>query len=158
MKSLQLKTLAVTIIAAAGLSALTVPAARAASPLNSGNFDVSITLTPSCTVSTPATINLTYTSFQPTDATGSSNFDVKCTNTLTYTPSVFGAATTDDAVNLDYTLGLTAPVGGGTGTGVAQTYSVDATIPYGQSGDCNSLTTCDNSLATNKAHYVTITY
>lgn len=157
MKSLQLKTLAITIIAAAAISALAMPAAHAVTA-TSGNFNVNITLTPSCSVTTPAAIGLTYTSFQAGNSTGSSGFNVTCTNTLTYTPSVSGAATTDDAVNLAYTLALTPPVGGGTGTGAAQAYTVGATIASGQSGNCNSLTTCDNTAATNKGHTVTITY
>jgi hypothetical protein len=157
MKSLQMKKLALSSIAAAAMLASAIPSAQAVTA-TSGNFNVNITLSPSCSVTTPAAINLTYTSFQGTTSTGSSGFSVTCTNSLTYTPTVSGAATTDNAVNLAYTLGLTAPVGGGTGTGAAQAYTVDATIALGQSGTCNSLTSCTNAAATNQVHTVTITY
>lgn len=157
MKSFKMTKLALSSIAAVTMLAATVPSAQALTA-TSGNFNVNISLTPSCSVSTPAAINLTYTSFQGTAATGSSGFTVTCTNTLPYTPSVSGAATTDDAVNLAYTLGFTAPVGGGTGNGAAQAYTVDASIASGQSGTCSATAGCTNAAATNQVHTLTITY
>jgi hypothetical protein len=41
---------------------------------------------------------------------------------------------TDDAVNLAYTLGLSATTG--TGSGVDQAYSVTGTMALGQAGTC----------------------
>jgi hypothetical protein len=43
-------------------------------------------------------------------------------------------STVNVAVGLQYTLALSAP--GGTGTGLAQPYSVNGTMPAGQAGTC----------------------
>lgn len=156
MKSLQMKKLAVSTIAAAAMFAAIAPVAQATTA-TTGNFNVDITLTSACTVTTPAALALSYTSFQGAAATATSPFNIACTNTLPYTVAVSGAATTDDAVNLAYSLAITAPVGGGAGTGAAQAYSVGATIASGQAGTCVA-GSCTNAAATNNGHTVTITY
>lgn len=143
-----------TFIAAA---ALTTAAMGTQAATVTGNFNVLITLTAACQISTaPSAINLTYTSFQGTSATGNTPFGVKCTNTLPYTMALDSGATTDNAVNLAYTTTLSAA--SGTGTGVEQTYSVTATIASGQAGTCATTAACNNTAATNKQRTLTITY
>jgi len=155
MRIHQMKKLAVSTIAAAAMFAATAPAAQAATA-NSGAFDVNITLTSACTVTTPGNLAFTYTSLGPA-ATATSPFDIACTTSLPYTVAVSGAAVTDDVVNLAYTLAVTAPAGGGIGTGAAQAYSIDGTIAAGQAGTCAGAS-CINTLATNKSKTVTVTY
>ena len=156
MRIHQMKKLAVSTIAAAAMFAATAPAAQAATA-SSGAFDVDITLTSGCTVATPANLAFTYTSFQVAAATATSPFNISCTTSLPYTVAVSGPAVTDDAVNLAYTLAVTAPVGGGTGTGAAQAYSIDGSIAAGQAGTC-ATGSCTNAAATNKTKTVTVTY
>lgn len=142
-----------TAIAAA---ALTVASLGAHAASVTGNFNVNITLTSACQISTaPSAITLTYTAFQGTAATGSTPFGVKCTNTLPYTMALDSGATTDNAVNLAYTTTLSAA--SGTGTGIEQSYSVTATIASGQAGTC-ATTSCTNAAATNKQRTLTVTY
>lgn len=156
MKGFQMKKIAVSTVAAATLFAAMAPAAQATTAV-SGNFNVNITLNTVCQVTTPGAIALTYTSLQGSAATQSSGFSVTCTNSLPYSVSISSPSVTDDAVNLAYTLAVGAPVGGGTGTGAAQSYTVDATIGANQSGTCGTAS-CTNAAATNKTHTVTVTY
>jgi len=154
MKSLQFKNFAASTIAAVALIASAAPA-QAASVIS--NFNVDITLTSLCSVSTPANLSFSYTAFQATAATATTPFIVTCVTALPYTVGVSGANVTDDAVGLAYSLAVTAPVGGGTGTGAAQNYSIDGTIPSGQAGTCTSAT-CTNAAATNNVKTITVGY
>jgi Spore Coat Protein U domain len=152
MKSLQLKKLAGSTIAAAMMLAAASTAQAAATV--STTFNVDITLSPLCSVSTPANLAFTYTSFQPAAALATSPFTVTCPNNMPYTVNVTTGAT-DDAVNLTYNLALSAA--GGTGNGTAQSYAVNGTIAPLQGGACTSVP-CDNTLATNKLQTITVSY
>jgi hypothetical protein len=122
------------------------------------NFNVDITLTSACSVSTPGNLSFAYTALQATAATASSPFSVTCASGLPYSVGVSGANATDDAVGLAYNLVVTPPlVSPGVGTGLSQSYSIDGTIPSGQAGTCITAT-CVNTAATNKSKTVTVTY
>jgi spore coat protein U-like protein len=153
MKSLQLKKLAASTFATAVLLAA-ASSAQAVGTVST-TFNVDITLSPLCTVSTPANLAFNYTSFQPTAATASSGFSVTCPLNTPYTVGVTAGAT-DDAVNLAYSL-ATSSVGTETGSGVAQNYTVDGTMAAGQGGACSSVP-CTNALATNNVHTITVAY
>ncbi len=151
MKSLQLKKFAASTIAAA-LFAVAAPAQAVGTV--STNFNVDITLSPLCSVSTPAPLAFTYTSFQPTAATAATPFTVTCPTGIPYTVGVTAGAT-DNAVQLAYSLALSS--GAGTGTGVAQNYAVNGTIASGQGGACTSVP-CTNAAATNNVQTITVAY
>ncbi len=121
-----------------------------------GNFNVNITLTSVCQVTSTADINFTYSSFQVGASAGTGGaFSVQCTNSLPYTIALDQTSVTDDAVNLAYTLGLSAA--GGTGNGAAQAYSVTGSMAAAQAGTC-ATASCTNAAATNKQRTLTITY
>lgn len=159
-KTIRTAALAVSL----GLAAV-MPSAFGATA--SGNFTVSLTLTPKCEI-TGATgnLNVSYTSWQGTASTGSTSFNMRCTTNLAYTVALDNSGTyTDPATSLDYTLKLSAnsasPAVGdtfsmsGTGNGaVAETFYVHANLASGQTGTCNSLTAC----TTTNARTLTITY
>ena len=147
-------------------AAITAWVAQAAS--TSGTFNVNITLTSNCTLSAITAVDFTYTSFQGGAATATGGgYTVSCTNTLPYTfglqtgsgaASPPGAATitvTDNAVNLQYTLGTNAA--GGTGNGAAQAHSVTGTMASGQSGTC-ATASCTNAAATNKTQTLIVNF
>ncbi|HSV46031.1 MAG TPA: hypothetical protein VLJ58_09595 [Ramlibacter sp.] len=166
------------LAAALGLAGLVLGSAQAAVTAT-GTFDVNITLTPKCEINTTNTatgaavshLNLSYTSFQLADTTGSTNFGVRCTTSLPYSVSISNPTQLDSVLALNYTLNLTnsatyasgstGSIASQTGTGLtAQTYYVHATIASGQSGTCAGPggTTCSNSAAADKTHTVTVTY
>lgn len=155
MKSLQMKKLAASTFAVAALITAGTPAAQAASVAS--NFNVDITLTSACSISTPTNLSFAYTALQATNATATTPFSITCPTNLPYTLALSGANVTDDAVGLAYTLAITSPLGAGTGTGAAQNFSVDGTIASGQSGTCLTAT-CTNTAATNKTKTLTVTY
>lgn len=148
MKSLQIKRIAFSTIAALSMLAA-IPAAQAATA-PSGNFNLTINLTSVCTVTTPGDITLNYSSFDTVPATGSSNFNVTCTDTLPYSLATDVAGGT--VLGLNYTL-ATSAAGGLSGNGAAQPYTVDAAIAAGQAGTCAGATCQDISV-----HTVTVTY
>jgi spore coat protein U-like protein len=152
----------------ASLVAAALVSGTAQAGSTSGTFNVSITLTSACTLSAVSDVTFAYTSLQAGAQPGAGGgFSVTCTDTLPYTfglQSGSGAATppgaatisvTDDAVNLAYTLGLSAA--GGSGNGVAQAYSVTGTMAGGQAGTC-SAASCTNATATNKTHTLIVNY
>jgi len=129
-------------------------------------FNVGITLSSSCEVMTVPTIAFTYTSFQTTDSTPSSSFNIRCTNTKSITSVRLddgsgGVATglsqsyTDSATGLSYSLTLAGVPAAGTGS--AQTISISGLMASGQAGSCNAAT-CTNAASTNKIRTITITY
>jgi len=142
-----------------GLLGLTYALSGQAATAVSGTFQVGLTLTSSCQITTPANLAMTYTSFQAGISTGYSAFTVNCTNSLPYALSFNNAA--GSVVGINYTLGfadnLNAPITGsglvGTGT-TAQTYKVQADMAAGQAGTCN-LGSCTGTGAN---HTVTVTY
>lgn len=157
------KLILAALIAAA---AITAWVARAAS--TSGTFNVNVTLNSTCTLSAITAVDFSYTSFQGSAASSTNGgFTVTCTNSLPYTfglqtgsgaASPPGAATitvTDNAVNLQYTLGTSAA--GGTGNGAAQAYSVTGTMAANQSGTCASAS-CTNAAATNKTQTLILNF
>jgi spore coat protein U-like protein len=156
------RILTATAIAAA------LSAGNAQAGSTSGTFNVNVTLTSACTLSAVTNVAFAYTSLQvgAAAATGG-GFSVSCTNTLPYTfglQSGNGAATPpgaasisilDDAVNLNYSLGLSAA--GGTGNGAAQAFSVTGTMAGNQAGTC-AAASCTNGAATNKIHTLIVNY
>lgn len=147
-------------------AALASGAAHAGS--TSGQFNVNITLTSACTLGAVTPVAFAYTSLQGSAATATGGgFSVTCTNSLPYTFGLqagSGAATppgaatisvTDDAVNLGYSLGLSAA--GGTGNGSAQSYSVTGTMAGSQAGTCPTAS-CTNGSATNKTQTLIVNY
>lgn len=161
MKSLQLKKLAASSIAAATMFAVTT-GAQAANVSNP--FNVIINLTSACTVSIPANITLNYTAGGAA-ATGTTSTNVKCTNTLPYTLSMNGLVgagnygpITDAPTGLDYTLSFSAAGTGGAdvvgaGTGLAVAVTIGANIAAGQMGTC-LLGTCNNGAGAVQTVYV----
>ena len=141
----------------------------AAAQTASGQFDVNITLTSGCSLSAITAVDFAYTSFQAgvSNATNG-GFSVSCTTNLPYTFGLqvgSGAATppgaatigpiTDDAVNLQYSLALSAA--GGNGSGAAQAYSITGTMASGQAGTCAGAS-CTNVAATNNTHTLIVNY
>lgn len=113
-------------------------------------FPVTVTVNPYCAISTPpGTISLSYTSFQSSAATGSTGFTATCTNALPYTIGL--DATTGTLLGLSYT--LSAPAGAYAGTGLPQSYTINASVAAGQSGTC-ATASCTGTVT----HTLIITY
>ncbi len=169
----------ILLATALGLAGLVLGSAHAAVGASAaGAFDVKITLTPKCEINAHnaatgavvSDLNLSYTSFQTTDATGSTNFAVRCTTSLPYSVGISNATQTDSVLNLAYTLnlttsatyasGTTASIASQVGTGLTtQSYYVHGTIASGQTGTCVGTTgSCTNAAAPDKTHTVTISY
>lgn len=147
---------------ALGFTALiAAPVVQAAN--DSASVAVTINLTSKCVFGAVAPVVFTYTSFQAGAATATGGtFNMKCTNTMPYKIGFSTAATpaatdavTDDAVNLAYTLGVSAATG--TGSGVDQAYTVSGTMALGQAGTCLTAA-CTNTAATNKTRTVYVVY
>ena len=158
-----MKKLIASLLVAGAFGVATTDAAN-----TSGQFNVNMTLTSTCSLSAVTAIDFAYTSLQGAVANGTNgNFTVTCTNSLPYTfglQSGTGAATppgaatitvTDNAVNLQYVLGTSAA--GGTGSGAVQSYNVTGTMAAGQSGTC-AAASCTNAAATNKTHTLILNY
>jgi spore coat protein U-like protein len=155
------------IIAATAVAAA-LAAGNAQAGNTSGTFNVNVTLTSSCTLGAVTDLAFAYTSLQAgaSAATGG-GFSVSCTSTLPYTfglqsgngaatpPGAATIAVSDNAVNLNYSLGLSAA--GGTGNGAAQAFSVTGTMAAGQAGTC-AVASCTNAAATNKTHTLIVNY
>lgn len=91
------------------------------------------TISPACNFTTaPAAITLSYTSFSATAVSGNSPFQLRCTNTTTYTLGFDTASGTVLGLNYDLTLNSAS----GTGSGLSQSYTSTATLPAGQAGTC----------------------
>ena len=155
-------------IIAASLVAAALGASTAQAGSTSGQFNVNVTLTSACTLSAVTDLAFAYTSLQVGAATATGGgFSVSCTNSLPYTfglQSGTGAATppgaatlsvTDNAVNLGYSLGLSAA--GSTGTGASQSFSVTGSMAGSQAGTC-AAASCTNGAATNKRHTLILNY
>lgn len=96
-------------------------------------FPVTITTSASCTISSPpGNVSFTYTSFQSTAASASTNFAATCTNQMPYTMAL--DATSGTLVGLSYALSLSAS--SATGTGLAQSHTINGSIAAGQAGTC----------------------
>jgi hypothetical protein len=135
-----------------GLSAAFFGPAQAATSLPGAGFNVDVTLTSACKLTTaPGNIALSYTSLGGANS-ATTSFAVQCTDGLAYTFAL-------DAANAN-TLGLTIPlllrdsgdaatVAGGTQSGAAATtYLIKASVTAGQQGTCaTSPATCTSSVA-----------
>jgi spore coat protein U-like protein len=118
--------------------------------INMNTFNVSIPTVASCTLtSPPGNINLAYNSFQPAPAAASTNFSVNCTTAMPYTMAL--DATSGTLVGLTYGLALSQSAA--TGTGAAQTFSINGSIAAGQSGTCAT-----GSCSASATRTLTITY
>ena len=95
---------------------------------------LSTTIVPACTfITQPGAMTLNYTSFSSSPVSASTPFQLRCTNSTTYT---LGFDTpTGTVLGLNYNLSLNT--GTGTGSGVPQGYTVTATLPAGQAGTCS---------------------
>jgi hypothetical protein len=114
------------------------------------NFNVTVNLTSSCSLtSAPTDVAFTYTSFGPAAVATPSSFTVKCTNLRPYTMALDAAAGT--VIGLAYTLAL--PTAASTGTGVDQTFSITGNMVAGQSGNCAGASCAGTDVRT-----LTITY
>ena len=158
------------IIAATAVAAA-LAAGNAQAGQTSGTFNVNVTLTSTCTLSAVNDLAFAYTSLQggASTATGG-GFSVNCTTSLPYTfaltagtpagPFVAPFSTTlgpitDSVVQLQYSLGLSAA--GGTGSGVAQNYNVTGSMAANQAGTC-AAASCTNAGATNRTHTLIVNY
>jgi spore coat protein U-like protein len=154
------------LTATAIAAALAAGSAQAGS--TSGTFNVNVTLTSSCTLGAVTNLAFAYTSLQAGGATATGGgFSVSCTTSLPYTfglqtgagpatpPGGATISVLDDAVQLNYSLGLSAA--GGTGSGSAQAYSVTGTMAGNQAGTC-AVASCTNAGATNRTHTLIVNY
>lgn len=114
-------------------------------------FPVSINNQSVCLLSTPpSNIQFNYTSFQAAAATASTAYAVRCTIGETYTMAL--DATAGSLLALNYSLALSNPAGQ-TGTGFPQNFTINGTIPGGQSGTC-ATGTCTST----QTRTLTVTY
>ncbi len=115
------------------------------------NFNVTVALTSSCSITAGVTdVAFTYTSFQAGASTATpGTFSVRCTNSLPYTMVLDAGAGT--VIGLNYTVALSAA--GGTGSGVAQAYSVTGNMPALQGGTCATATCAGTSVRTLTINY-----
>lgn len=124
--------------------------------LDNGQFNVVFITNPTCSMTPVPNLIFNYTSFQGAPALASANFSVTCSNWLPYTMALDNAGPIiDNAVNLTYSLSLSAT--DVIGTGLAQGHSVNGTMAGGQSGTC-AAAFCTNAAATNKTRTLTISY
>ncbi|MCY7371118.1 MAG: spore coat U domain-containing protein [Polaromonas sp.] len=148
----------VIVVSVLSLISLLVAPAHAATA--TGNFDVNINLTSACIYAKTSDVVFNYTSFQATAQaqTTAGAFTVRCTNLLPYTMALDGAGSyTDAALNLAYTLSLSAA--NATGNGTAQTFGVSGSMALGQAGNCATPGgACTNTASANKTRTLTITY
>lgn len=151
------------------LTALTSLAALVCAPAHAqtatGNFNVVITLTSSCSLNTPVNGALAYTSFAASESSATAaTINVRCTNALPYTATLNGAtgtnnvyAYTDSTLNLGYELTLAATglaaTGTNVGTGNNQAYTITPAVVTAQGGNCAG-GTCSSTAA----HTLTIAY
>lgn len=100
-------------------------------------FPVSIATPATCNVTTPPG-NIAFGTYVALGAAvnASSNFAVTCTTYLPYTMSL--DAPSGVIAGLRYTVSLSAP--GSTGTGAAQTHTINGALAAGQAGTCSGAT------------------
>jgi hypothetical protein len=138
-----------------GLAAIAASSAHATTATDT--FNVSITLTSVCQITTvPAGASFTYSSFQTSAAAFSDSFNIRCTNTLPISSVTLDqTSVTDSATNLAYTLALgTIP---SAGTGATQTIPITGSMAAGQAGTCASAN-CTNASSSNRQRTITLTY
>lgn len=160
------KIVASTALAFAGM--VMALHASAAGLTQTGNFNVNISTTSGCVISSaPTDVSFSYTAFATSDVTATPGaFKIKCSDTLPYSLALDGTGTsgtysyTDVTTALAYTLTLSAT--SATGSGVDQTYGITGLMVKDQGGKCSVAAggACDNSAAsaTDKKRTLTITY
>lgn len=122
-------------------------------------LSVQISTVPTCVFSAPpGTVAFSYTAFSPVPATASTTFAALCSTTLPYTMALTdanglpaGLQTSGVVAGLQYTLTLSAS--SGVGSGSAQFYTIQGTMPAGQAGTCSGGTCTDRN-----QHGLTISY
>lgn len=119
------------------------------------NLAVTINSPATCAISTlPGDIAFTYTAFSP-QQTNNTTFAANCTNRLPYTLSLDSYFGNLNGVHYDLDINGTAPSAvNAVGTGVAQNYTINATVPGNQAGTC-ATATCPPA---SKTHTLTVTY
>lgn len=141
----------------------------------SNTFNVTVNLTPACTVTPAGNITLNYLSFGPVVSGALTTLAIKCTSSLPYsvaldlgsggnaiTPLVYSY--TDSAVQLNYALSLSSvslsPMAAGTGNGSAQTVTVTASMSGNQGGICanSAAVGCSNSSNAARTRTMTVSY
>ena len=157
------------LTATAIAAALTAGNAQAAGQATSG-FNVTINLTSACTVTSPTDVVFAYTSLQAGASPSSGGtFTVNCTTSLPYTLALQAGTTapfnsvattipsiTDNVVQLNYSLALSA--GSGVGNGLTGTgFTINGNMNGGQAGTCASAT-CDNLTSTNRRQTLIVNY
>lgn len=157
------KAAAATAIA---LALINTPASAADT---TNTFTVGLSLTPLCQFmgtsgsSVGASIdalNMSYTSFQTSDSTGSTSFKLRCTNSQAYSIAIDSGSVSDATSGLNYTMNLSSSSThasgtntslAGSGAGYTQaTYYVHGTIAKDQAGNANG--------STSNTRTLTITY
>lgn len=115
------------------------------------SFGTSASIQHSCYFSsTPTPLAINYTSFTPTTAAGSANFQLNCTYSTPYTLAI-GPFSTGTLLGVNYALSISAPSGIGTGGG--QNFTVNGSAVAGQSGSC-ATASCSSS----QTHTVTVSF
>jgi hypothetical protein len=157
------------------LAALAFLATGANAATASSTFNVNLTLTPKCYVnmagSTPGDVattdvTLNYTAFQTSDATASTAFTVRCTNTFPYSIAVTADTATVAGINyyLKLAAGSTASYTNATGAatlstqagdGTAKPYAIGVSAPSGQAGTCTAV---GGDCTASQLHTITVTY
>jgi len=138
MKNLRIKLGSVAAIATMAL----IPVAHAVDVTS--NFDVTVSLTSVCEISTaPGTVAFTYTAFGAAANAGTS-FGVRCTNNLGYTMALDAPVGGQTVGGLTYNLTLSSA--SGTGSGSEQSYNINGTMAAGQAGDSTASTTQTRTL------------
>jgi spore coat protein U-like protein len=114
------------------------------------------------TIITPAVCNITsapgnvafsYTAFQGVTAAANTSFGVTCSTSLPYTMSLDANGGVVSGLNYSLNINTLVPPVNSTGTGSAQTHTINGSMPAGQAGTC-ATGTC----AGTQAHTLTITY
>ena len=123
----------------------------------SNTHPVNIATPATCAFAAPATLSFTYTAFGPAK-TASVSYNPTCTIYLPYSMAL--DATVSVVNGLQYNLALNTTNSGGssplasTGTGAAQTFYVNGTMPASQAGTC-ATASCSGATSTRT---LTITY
>jgi hypothetical protein len=167
-KSFEMKKFAMSAIVAAAMAGTAAHAAGS----DTATFDVTLTLTPTCIVTTTSggakatavgDINIAYSAFQTTAGTGSTNFYVRCSTSLNYGVALDASnGIVDGTTGLSYNLALkTANTGdastavgsltGQTGVAAGTQYFVQAYVGPDQPGTNTPGTA-------NKTRTITVSY
>lgn len=146
----------IALIAALGLIGMGSAMAQTAT----GNFNVQINLTSKCEINNTnsgaaslPTLTLDYTSFQLSPASGTTNFDVRCTSGLPYRISLdaaglegvgFGTQTAGTNTGLVYSLAIDGA--SRIADGNNRQHTITGTIAAGLAGTCTGAT-CNDTIA-----------